>query len=268
MYTFLTNHMDVKAMKLKTLFTLLCCMFAVQSHAVVNVEPNIVRVKVPGKVGKLIVKNTGVIAESVQVYVKQWTQAPDGTDVLNDTKDVVVFPRVFKLKPGQEKRILIALKAPRKTDVEQSYRVIVHQLVPRGSRAEQIGVELKHSLPVLFRPVRENMSWNVTGIRYEGRQLRVDTENTGNRHVMFRQFQVKAKDATGAVKWERNFPGWYVKPGNNISFRLGLPVPQNDCLAITQAEVTVLPGNGERDVPDKFREARTFNLPVTNNGCS
>lgn len=255
-------------MKLQSFLASLICLFSLNSFAVVNVEPNIVRIKMPGKVGKLIVTNTGIEAQNVQIYAKAWRQSPNGHDILEETTDVVAMPRVFKLAPGAEKRIFVALKTPRQSNKEVSYRLVIHQLVPRGSTESQIGIELKHSVPVFFKPARETMNWNVNSAQFVGRQLVVNTENNGNRHVMIASFNVKAKNSAGAVIWEKTSPGWYVKPGNKIGFELGQqPVEANDCLNVASIQLTAIPAGGEREAPADYSQPKVFNLPVTNDGC-
>src|SRR4051794_9617959 len=78
----------------------------------------------------LNVRNDSTDAIRFQISLKAWNQAPDGEMQLTDTNDLVFFPSMMELAPGEEKKVRVgsAFKAPVTT--ERTYRIFFEELPP------------------------------------------------------------------------------------------------------------------------------------------
>src|SRR5437868_6260952 len=78
----------------------------------------------------LNVKNDSTEPIRFSISLKAWNQAADGDMQLSDTSDVVFFPSIMDLQPGEEKKVRVgsAFKAPVAT--ERSYRIFFEELPP------------------------------------------------------------------------------------------------------------------------------------------
>src|SRR5574337_916445 len=88
------------------------------------------------KSGVFSVKNGGTDKLNVQISLKEWAQDADGKDVYTDTKDIVFFPKIMTVEPGEQRAIRIGAKAPAALR-EKTYRLFVEE-IPSPKEAETV----------------------------------------------------------------------------------------------------------------------------------
>ncbi len=74
---------------------------------------NPTRVELSGRATSALVavRNDGPAPIRLQLKTHAWAQTPDGQMTLSPTDDVVVFPTMVTLAPGEERKIRVAVTA-------------------------------------------------------------------------------------------------------------------------------------------------------------
>lgn len=146
----------------------------------------------------LAIRNQSDEAKVIQTELVRWTQQ-DGENVHTPSRDLLVNPPIFTLKPNQRQVIRIGLN--RKVDVtELAYRLRLTE-VPPPPRAEFTGlrVALRFDIPVYVQPgaAQENLlNWKAG--RAANGELQLTLGNMSNRHVQVRD--IKLNEAMGGCK--------------------------------------------------------------------
>jgi P pilus assembly chaperone PapD len=164
--------------------------------------------------GSLIVSASGEKTNHYTVTAYRWTQDAAGKSVLEPTDDLVFFPQAFDLAGGQQTRIRVG-GSPDAGPAEQSYRVIVYRVPPRGDRAPganralSMGVGLKVSVPVFVLPEAPKAGADVALSALRGDVLDVAVIASGNVHLAPSVVHVVATDAGGKKIVDSKSTVWY-----------------------------------------------------------
>lgn len=164
-----------------------------------------------------------------------WTQSPSGEIQLEPTDDVVFFPSLLTLAPGETRRIRVGRAtgvAPR----EKTYRIFVEELPPLDEAESGVRVLTKMGIPIFVRPAKEVASATLNGLGRQGGALRFSLTNDGTVHFVPRDVRVRGL-AGGAVAFEQQLDGWYVLAGGRRDFTMD--VPAADCSRVTAVVINV-----------------------------
>jgi fimbrial chaperone protein len=183
----------------------------------------------------LNVKNDSTDPIRFQISLKAWNQAPDGGMQLSDTTDLVFFPSLMELGPGEEKKVRVGstFKAPVMT--ERSYRIFIEELPPpqvtatatEKQTAAQVRVLTKMGVPIFIQPATLTTKVDVSDMSVDGRKVSFDVKNTGNTFFTVTKVAISGLSATGASTFRREQDGWYVLAGGLRHFTI--EVPQDAC---------------------------------------
>src|SRR5713226_9619743 len=93
-----------------------------------------------------------------QVTSFAWSQDASGAVQLAPTEDIVFFPALLTLKPGEERKVRVAATVAAK-DVERTYRIFFEELPPL-ERPENSGAQVriltKMGIPIFVIPAKRN----------------------------------------------------------------------------------------------------------------
>lgn len=173
------------------------------------------------RVGVLTVRNDDQHPVTIEVQPLKW-QLQDGNDITTPTRDVLATPPLFKLEPGAEQIIRVALRAPAPTDKEGSYRLMLAEVPARATLArqeKQLQVALRLSVPVWVaaaQPTKPDVQWSVTAL--PSQQVRVRAENHGSGHLQVADFHVKQNSS--AQPLARQPVAFYLLPGQSREWTL------------------------------------------------
>jgi fimbrial chaperone protein len=180
----------------------------------------------------LNVRNDSTESIRFQISLKAWNQAPDGEMQLSDTPDLVYFPSIMELKPGEEKKVRVgsAFKVPVVT--ERSYRIFFEELPPaqvtatpdQRQTAAQVRVLTKMGVPIFIQPANMILKADLTNLAADGKRVSFDVRNTGNSFFTVTKATVTGLSKSGATTFTREQDGWYVLAGGSRHFELEVPV--------------------------------------------
>jgi fimbrial chaperone protein len=172
-----------------------------------------------------------------QVSAFTWQQSPAGAIELAPTQDVVFFPALVALKPGEERKIRVGTTAAA-TAVEKTYRIFVEELPPveNGTAGSEVRVLTKMGIPIFLRPAKEAAGARVADLALNGGALRFAVANAGNVHLVPQQIVVRGIAGDGATLFDETLAAWYILAGGRRDFDLAIPAAACDRVAAITVE--------------------------------
>ena len=183
------------------------------------------------------VTNHGGTAMRFQLTAFAWDQTETGQIALADTTDVVVYPTLVVIEPGESRRIRVAVTRPA-TAVERTYRLFVEELpdhTEAPSAAMGVQVRTRMGVPIFVQAARAQSQMSIGRVELRDGALWVRVSNSGSAHAVLQRLDVRGASASGAPAFNASVNGWYVLAGHEQVFRV--PVTGTECLGI--AEFTV-----------------------------
>jgi fimbrial chaperone protein len=193
----------------------------------------------------LNVRNDSTEPIRFQISLQAWNQSADGDMQLSDTTDLVFFPTLMELKPGEEKKVRIgsAFKAPVAT--ERSYRIFFEELPPpqvtateqERQAAAQVRVLTKMGVPIFIQPANPVIKADLANLTVNGQAVAFEVKNSGNSFFTLTAATVTGLSKTGQTTFTRKQDGWYVLAGGTRRFEF--QVPADACGATDRIRVDV-----------------------------
>jgi len=173
---------------------------------------------------QVTVKNESDEAVRFQLSMFTWREDPAKGMQLEPSTDIVFFPALLTLKPGEERAVRVGALPAQFGLIEKTYRLFVEELPPAEKPAQrsQVRVLTRVGIPIFLAPSRK-LDATVVHLERKGSGLDADVRNDGNVHVRVSTVQLKAFDAKGAVLFEKQQQGWYVLANGHKSYRFELP---------------------------------------------
>jgi fimbrial chaperone protein len=161
-----------------------------------------------------------------QLSAFTWNQSRKGEIQLSPTEDVVFYPSLLTLKPGEERKVRVGTKAAA-GPVEKTYRIFFEELPPlEKSDASPGGSQVKFltrmGIPIFVQPTSTLVKGSVEGIRLERGGLAFEVGNAGSVHFSVQKVRVTGSDASSRKTFEKKLAGWYVLAGGSREFELEL----------------------------------------------
>ena len=202
---------------------------------------NPVQVFLSAKTRSVILTLRNVSDETLrfQLDAFAWDQDPHGEMSLQPTRDIVFFPALLTLAPGEERNIRVGTTTPPGPS-EKTYRIFVEELpAPAGAilPAGQVRVLTKVGIPIFIEPVKPAAAAQVDDARVRDGQLSFEVRNTGTVHFVVQSVRLTGYDATGARVLEGAIDGWYVLPGGRRRYEV--PLPAADCSKVRSLGIEV-----------------------------
>lgn len=227
--------------------TVLCFLAPVTARAASYVVSPVIATLDPGSTSTIVeLRNQGTEPLRLQLSVHAWAESPTGEMQLTRTTDLVVFPTLLSLAPGDARKVRVGLPAPLVGQAdEKAYRLFVEELPPlRTAGAENaVRVLTRMGIPIFVRP--SSVSPAVVKLDaplIAGRSAIVTLRNEGGAHFRARKVLFTLRSATGAVIFEKALTAWYVLSGGRRDYTVAMPA----CTAAATAEVTVETDAGTR----------------------
>lgn len=160
--------------------------------------------------------NDDRVNERFEVVAYSWSQRGSVDTRLPDTNDVLIFPRLFELAPGESKRVRVGVLA-RDPLIESDYRIAVEQLFDPQKGKPGLHFLLAYDLPLFIEPTRAIVDTHIVGITARDASLRVTMRNDGDVHVFARAIVVRWLGVS-----VRHGQPFYVLPHSTMTFTLAM----------------------------------------------
>src|SRR6476620_1113416 len=189
---------------------------------------NPTRVELSARVPSAVVslRNDGQLPIRIQVKTHAWTQTLDGQMKLDATDDVVVFPALVTIAPGEERRLRIAVtSAP--AQVERTYRVFMEELPPAAGAAGETGVQVltRVGIPVFQRALAPSARAGLSDVGRSQPTLHFQINNIGNPPFVPDRFPLKALPAPGPLLTDKTPDAWYILAGSSGRYERQMATP-------------------------------------------
>jgi fimbrial chaperone protein len=162
---------------------------------------------------------------SFQVKLAEWTQDASGQDQHADSSDLIFFPPIFTVEPGEKRIIRVGTKpgaAP--GEREKAYRLYIEELPPPAEPGggAQLRIALRFALPVFVAPAAPQKRLAVELARAAPGKVNVRLANQGNQSHKIESVRLRrGNDVVGEI------PGWYVLAGATRDYTV--PVERARC---------------------------------------
>ena len=201
-----------------------------------------------------------------QISAFEWSQA-EGTGEMNltPTKDVVFFPALLTVKPGEERKVRVG-STVKSGDVEKTYRIFFEELppltTPETTTGSEVKIITKLGVPIFIEPAKSLVVGEIPNASMSAGKLAFDVKNNGNVHFLARSVKVIGLDAAGKAVVEKQREGWYVLRGG--SRRYDLEFKPEECRTLKTIRISV-----DTDMPTPKPEAAllTRDFPVPDGFC-
>lgn len=174
-----------------------------------------------------------------QLTLVEWTQDADGKDVYRDSDDLIYFPRLFSVAPGEQAMVRVGPKRPH-AGAERTYRLLIDELPDTNEKLTTSGVRfhIRFALPIFVGPSAVKAQAVMEPLSMEGGKLRALVKNMGSTN-----FRIEALELTGDNGYSQRVDGWYLLAGRSRWY--SLDVPKAACLATRHLELKAK--TGEQD---------------------
>jgi len=204
---------------------------------------NPTRVYLNASTGSALVtlKNESAEPLRMQVKAQRWAQSLDGEIQLSATEDLIVFPALLTLKPGEERKIRVATSVAF-GPVEKTYRLYLVELPPTTTeKADGASVRIltRMGVPVFLQPAKPQAAALIRDLGLSNGRLMFQLVNTGNSHFLPSSVKVRGFAANGTTVADWPINGWYVLAGTARAFALPLDRPACEQVRSLLVEVSV-----------------------------
>lgn len=191
----------------------------------------------------LTLRNESAEALRLQVSVFAWDQNPQGEMLLSPTEDIVFFPTLLTLAPGEERKVRVGTLTAIASS-EKTYRIFVEELPSMKSggteKGGQVRLRTRVGIPIFLQPNHRVLAGRVQETIMRKGRLSFQVKNTGNIHFVPQEIRVKGYQTGGGPIFEQLFKGWYILAGGSRAYELELS--RKECARVETLAVEVLVG--------------------------
>lgn len=176
--------------------------------------------------GVIAVRNDGKSKLTFQMQGVDWVQDAAGKDQYLETRDLIFYPKIMSVEPGQEGLIRVGLKAP-VGPTERTYRLFIEEMpgpsVPRTESGAQINILLRFGAPIFVAPQQPRDGLDLGAAQVESGTLTFKVTNSGNRHQVVQGIDIRGQDAQGVEVFALTLADRYLLTGTTKSYTASIP---------------------------------------------
>ena len=209
------------------------------------------------KSGVIGIKNEGSTKLGFQVQAMEWTQDAAGNDQYAVTSELIFFPKIMSVEPGEDGIIRVGI---RNTVVatEKTYRLFIEELPGPSqtpeARGAQISMLVRFGAPIFVTPMKPQDNLELEGLEFVKGVLTFTAKNTGNRHQVVQGIQLKGSDTRGNEVYSLTLADRYLLTGTTKSYTTTIAADQ--CAKI--ASLAIEFRTDKRSVPRKLDITRAM----------
>jgi fimbrial chaperone protein len=201
--------------------------------AAFDIKPTQLNLSPKAKSASLTIHNESAAVLRFQMSVFTWAQSAKGEMQLQPTQDIVFFPTLLQLAPGEERAIRVGSQVP-SGPLERSYRIFIEELPPppagKAKDAKpgktEIRVLTRMGVPIFVAPAGGTGAAPVGRVEPKaarGEKVSFEVKNTSPVHFTIKKARVVGRGAGNENLFERSVPGWYVLAGGSRVFEVDAP---------------------------------------------
>ena len=177
----------------------------------------------------------------LEITAFSWQESSAGEMQLKPTEDLIFFPRLLTLDPGETRRVRVGVTIPT-GPVEKPFRLFMEELPSLESvvqpRGASVTIRMKVGIPVFVSADgAPAIGGSVRDAVVRNGALSFDVLNTGNTHFSIQQVRVEGKNAAGAGVLSQQLSGWYLLAGGVRRFTI--PLSKERCSSLHSLAVAV-----------------------------
>lgn len=188
--------------------------------------------------GAIAVRNDGQHPLSFQLQASEWTQDAQGKDQYQETRDLIFFPKIMTVEPGQEGVIRVGTRTP-VVPQEKTYRLFIEELPGNIQRSEakgaQINFLIRFGAPIFITPLKPQDGLQIEDVGLAHGELTLSARNTGNQHQVIQGIHLKGRDANGKEVYAMTLADRYLLASTVKAYTTSIPLDQ--CARISAIEI-------------------------------
>ena len=188
----------------------------------------------------------GVASFTVRPYL--WRNSATGDMQVDATDDLMVYPEIVTLQPGESRRIRLGdRRRDEQVMAERSYRLLLDSVpeptVGRSAGGLTVRTRLQFSLPVFIQPKDRTARVSIQSPSVAAGRAEFTLVNAGRLHVTPTKIEVAGLGAAGDVVWTRAMRPWYLLAGEVRRFSVDVSGAECRRTAFVTAEATFAEGD-------------------------
>lgn len=190
--------------------------------------------------GVISIRNEGEVRLGFQMQAMEWTQDGEGKDQYTDSSELIFFPKLATLAPGNEALVRVGVKNA-VVPVEKTYRLFIQELpgsekeAPQEGKSARIGVLIRFGAPIFLAPVKAEDRAEIPALEMAGGTLSLKVKNTGNRHQVIEGIHLRGTDAGGSEVFALTLADRYILAGATKSY--STTIEAASCLKLVELTV-------------------------------
>lgn len=172
--------------------------------------------------GVILVRNDGTERLNFQIEGSEWTQDAEGKDQYKDTRELIFFPKLMSVEPGEDGVVRVGarnLVLPS----EKTYRVFIEELPgPPEARSDgktaSINVLIRFGAPIFVAPMKPEDSADIAKVEMSKGVLKLTVKNTGNRHQVVEGIRLSGANEAGKEVYALTLADRYLLAGTTKSY--------------------------------------------------
>ena len=219
----------------------LCCfLFAIRSAVAGEFSVTPIRLELGAAIRSSVIniKNDDTQKLNFQLQAVEWSQDSAGKDQYTVSQDLIFFPKILSVEPGEEGLIRVGTKTPA-VSTEKTYRLFIEELPsPNKSTAgngAQINVLIRFGAPVFISPLKPLDSLDIENFQINEGVVSLSVKNTGNRHQFVQGINLRGLDRTGNEVYGLTLTDRYLLTGSAKSY--AATIPPGQCGKVTSLAV-------------------------------
>ncbi|MFQ5464951.1 MAG: molecular chaperone [Thermodesulfobacteriota bacterium] len=192
-----------------------------------DVAPTRVFIGAGKKTAVLEVTNSGDKVVALQLRAVRWEQGEDGKNDFEETKDIIFFPKITRVKSGETRTIRVGYQGGAAAR-EKTYRVFIEELASSRAAGGGLGFTIRLSVPIFITPPKVVVRNSLERVELSQGKALLTLKNNGTVHAVVRKVAVSALDGDAKEVFRKEISGWYVLAGDVRTYAIDLP--REECL--------------------------------------
>jgi fimbrial chaperone protein len=195
------------------------------SAADISVSPVNISLTRDASSALLKVSNQGTSTVRFSLTTYAWSENEAGKIELAPTSDIIFFPTLLTLGPGEGRNVRLGTQLPQ-GEVEKTYRIILEEMPsPQTAtihRGLQVNVLSRISIPIFLAPEHPRTQASIGQLALQKGKVSFTIENQGSVHIPPGPVVMTARDEAGAPLTTKDVVVWYVLAGDSRTVEIPL----------------------------------------------